>query len=120
MIDPITWCQDLQKNSLTCLHDFDLFVGEIQKMYGDKNRRVNVARISFYEFPECYYNATEKVRAFRNRLLRNGREAERDEVQFPLILYNMVWAGLNVDLLPKLKLLPKVNGKFNCIDELFD
>jgi len=46
MIDPMTWGHDLQKNNSTCLQDLDLFFGEIQKMYGDKDRRLNVARIS--------------------------------------------------------------------------
>jgi len=120
MIDPITWGQDLQKNNSTCLHDFDLFVGEIQKMYGDKDRRLNVARKSFYDFPQGYYNANENVRAYANRLRRNWREAEWDEVQFQPMLYDMVWAGLKADLLPRLKPFTKANGKFNSIDELFD
>jgi len=43
MIDPITWSQDLQKNNSPCLNNLDLFVAEIQKMYGDKDQRLNVA-----------------------------------------------------------------------------
>jgi len=120
MIDPITWGQDLQKNNSPCLNNLDLFVAEIQKMYGDKDRRLNVARKSFYDFPQGYYNADENVRAYANRLRRNWREAEWDEVQFQPMLYDMVWAGLKANLLPKLKPFTKENGKFNSIDELFD
>jgi len=54
MIDRITRGQDLQKNNSTCFHDFDLFVGEIQKMYGNKDRRLNVARKSYYDSPHGY------------------------------------------------------------------
>jgi len=71
MFDPITWGQDLQKNDSPCLNNLDLFVAEIQKMYRDKDRRLNVARKSFYHFPQGYYNADENVRAYANRLWRN-------------------------------------------------
>ena len=36
------------------------------------------------------------------------------------MLYNMVWAGLKADLLPKLKPFTKENGNFNSIVELVD
>jgi len=61
MIDPITWGQDLQKNNSPCLNNLDLFITEIQKMYGDKDRRLNLARKSFYNFPQGYYKADENV-----------------------------------------------------------
>jgi len=120
MIDPITLDQDLQKNNWTCLHDFDLFIEEIQMMYGDMDRGLNVARKSYYDIPQGYYNTNKNLRAYANRLRRNWREAEWDKVQFPLMVYNMVWAGLKADLLPKLKPFTKANWKFNTIDELFD
>jgi len=120
MINPITKGQVLQKNNSTCLHNFDHFIGEIQKMYSDKDHILNLARKSYYDFAKGYYNANENVRAYANRLWRNWREAEWDEVQFQQLLYNMVWAGLKADFLPKLKPFPKVKGKFNSIDELFD
>ena len=89
-------------------------------MSGDKNRRLYVATKSYYDLPQGYYNANENVRAYANRLRRNWREAECDEVQLQPTLYDMVWAGLKADLLPKLKPFTKANGKFNSIDELFD
>jgi hypothetical protein len=120
MIDPITWGQDLHKNNSTCLHDFNLFFGEIQKMFSDKDRRLNMVKKSFYHCPQGYYNANENIRAYANRLQRNWREAEWDEVQFQPMLYDMVWGGLKADLQPKLKPFTQANGKFNSIDKLFD
>jgi len=52
MIDPITWGQDLQKTNSTCHHDFDLVVAKIQMMYGDTDWRLNLARKSYYDFPQ--------------------------------------------------------------------
>jgi len=36
------------------------------------------------------------------------------------MLYDMVWAGLKADLLPKLALSTHENGKLHSIDKLFD
>jgi hypothetical protein len=36
------------------------------------------------------------------------------------MVYNMVWAGLKVHILPKLKPFIKANGKFHSIEELLD
>jgi len=41
-------------------------------------------------------------------------------VQFQTLLYDLVWAGLKADRLPKLKPFTKENRKFNFIEELFD
>jgi len=89
-------------------------------MYRYRHRRLNVARKSYYDFPQGYYNTDEIIGAYTNRLQRNWRDAEWGEVQFHPMLYNMVWAGLEADLLPKLKPCTKVNGKLNSIDKLFD
>jgi len=120
MINPITWGQDLQKNNAPCLNNLDLFIAEIQMMYGDKDRRPNVATRSVYESPQGYYNAEEDIWVYANLLRWNGREVEWDEVHFQPMLYNMDWVGLKADLLPTLKPFTKENGKFNSIDELFD
>jgi hypothetical protein len=120
MIDPTPWGQDIQKNNSTCLHDNDLFVGEIQMMSGNKDRRFNVARKSYYNFPESYNNANENVQAYANWLWCSLREAESDEVQFQPKLYDVVGARLKADLPPKLKPSTKANGKFNSIVEHFD
>jgi len=120
MIDPIPCGQDLQKTNSTCLHNFDHFVGEMQKMYGDEDRRLNVAKKSYVNFPQGYDNANENLRAYANRLRWKWREAEWDEVQFQPMLYNMGWGGLKADSLPKLKPFTNADGKFNSIDELFD
>ena len=120
MIDPITWGQDLQKNNSPCLNNLDLFVAEIQRMYGDKDRRLDVTRKPFYEFQQGYHNADGNIRAYANCLRCNWREAVLNELQFQPMLYDMVWAGLMANLLPKLKPFTKENGKFNSIEEHFD
>jgi hypothetical protein len=66
MIDPIIWGQDLKKNNLPCLNNLDLFVAEIHKMYGDMDRRLNMAWKLFNDFPQSYYNADENLRAYVN------------------------------------------------------
>ena len=41
MTDPVTWGHDLLADDHTCLHDYDLFVTEIRKQYGDKDLKQN-------------------------------------------------------------------------------
>jgi len=118
MIDPIPWGQDVQKNNSPCLNNLNIFVAEIQKLYGDNVQRLIVARKSFYDFPQGYENTNKNVRSYANRLRGDWREAEWDQVQFQPMLYDIVWPGLKADLLPKLKPFTKENGKFNSIDEL--
>ena len=89
-------------------------------MYGDKNRTLNVARKSYYDIPQGYCYTDQNVPAYAYRLRRNCGEAEWDKVHFQPMLYDMIWAGLRANLLPKLKPLTKANGKFNSIDEHFD
>jgi hypothetical protein len=62
VIDPITWGQDLQKNNSPCLNNLDLFVVDIQQMYGNMDWRLNIARKSLYDFPQGCYNADENIR----------------------------------------------------------
>ena len=71
-----------------------------------------------YEFPQGYYYSNSNLQAYANCLQRNSREAYWDEVQFYVMPYDMVWAGLKADLLPKLKPFMKANGKINSIDDL--
>jgi len=61
MINPITWGQEVHKNSSSCLPNFDLFVGEIQMMPSDQDQRCNVARKSYSDFPQGYYKANKNV-----------------------------------------------------------
>jgi hypothetical protein len=87
-------------------------------MFGDKDWRLNMARKSCYDFLQGYCNANKNVRAYDNRLRWNWRDAERDEVMFQLMLYDMVMAGLKANLPPKLKPFMIASGMFNSIDVL--
>ena len=120
MIDPITWGQDLLTNDSPCLHDFDLFVSEIQKMYGDKDRKLNAGTRLYLEFHQGHHDPDESVRAYANRLRRNWREAGWDEEQQKLSCYHMIWAGLKPELHPKVRPFTNEDGMFDSIDELFD
>lgn len=66
MIDLTTSSQDLQKKNSPCLHDFHCCVGEIYKMYGDRDGRLNMDRKSYYNMLQRYYNADENVRTYAN------------------------------------------------------
>jgi hypothetical protein len=71
IIDPNTWGEDIQMKNSTCLHDFNIFVGNIQKMNSDKNWRLNEGIKSYYDCPQGYYNASANVGAYVIRLRWN-------------------------------------------------
>ena len=120
MIDPITWGQDLLTTDSPCLHDFDVFVSEIQKMYADKDRKLNAGTRLCLEFRQGHHDPDESVRAYANRLRQNWREAGWDEEQQKLSCYDMIWAGLKPELHPKVKPFTNEDGMFDSIGELFD
>jgi hypothetical protein len=70
MTDPVEWLRDLQRDSNPCLEDFEAFPDEIQKMYGDEDRKINTAM-------KCMTNilqgANEPVRVYANRIKANWR-----------------------------------------------
>ena len=49
MIDPVTWSRNLEKASHPCLQSFELFEAEIQRTYGDKDRRQKASMRAFLE-----------------------------------------------------------------------
>jgi hypothetical protein len=120
MTDPVTWGHDLLADDHTCLHDYDLFVTEIRKQYGDKDRKQNSPTRAYHEMMQGYHNSDENIRAYANRLRRIWREAGWDEEQHKIMLYNIIWAGLKPYLHAKLRPFTKANGRFDSIDELFD
>jgi hypothetical protein len=120
MIDPSTWGQDLLPNDSPCLHDFDLFVSEIQKMYGDKARKLNAGTSLYLEFCQGHHDPDESVQDYANRLRRNLREAGWDEEQRKLSGYDMIWAGLKPELHPKVRPFTNEDRMFDSMDELFD
>jgi len=120
MIDPITWGQDRLTNDSPCLHDFDPFVSEIQKMYGDKDRKLHAGTRLYLEFRQGHHDPDESVRAYANRLRQNWREAGWDEEQQKLSCYHMIWSGLKPELHPIIRPFSNETGMFDSIDELFD
>jgi len=90
MTDPLTWGHDPLADDHPCLHDLDLFITEIQKQYGDKDRRQNSSTQAYHEMMQGYHNPDENVRAYANRLRRNWRESGWDEEHHKIKLYDMV------------------------------
>jgi hypothetical protein len=120
MTDIVSWGHDLLAYDHTWLYDYDLFVTEIRKHYGDKDRKQNSSTRASHKIMQGYHNSDENIRVYPNRLQRNWREAGWDEEQHKIILYDMIWAGLKPYLHPKLRPFTKANGRFDWIDKLFD
>jgi len=120
MIDPITWGQDLLTNDSLCLYDFNLFVSEIQKMYGDKDCKLIAASRLYIEFCQGHHNPEESLQASANQLQQNRREAGWDEEQQQLSCYRMIWPGLKPELHRKVKRCTNEDGMIDIINELFD
>jgi hypothetical protein len=120
MIDPITWGQDLLTNDSPCIHDFDLFINEIQKMYGEMDCKLNAGTRLYHEIRKCHHDPDESVRAYAIRLRRNWREAGWDEEQQMLSCYHTIWAGVKPDLHRKISPFHNEDGMFDSSDELFD
>jgi len=68
MTDPVTWGHDLLADDHPCLHDLDLLNTEIQKQYGDMDRRQNSSTQAYHEMMQGYDNPDLNVRAYASRL----------------------------------------------------
>jgi len=119
MIDSTHWGQHLQMYNWPSLHNFNLLDAEIQKMYHDKDWRLNMARKWCYSCLQGYWNANENLWEYANWRWHNWRELEWDGVLFQLILHGMVCMNTRADLLLKLWPFIKANWKFNTIDKPF-
>jgi len=89
--DPSEWASDLQESKDPCLENFELFMNELQKMYGDKDWRLNSATKAIQEYQQL---PTESVRVYANRLKANWRRAGWNLIMHKVVLYDMAWAGL--------------------------
>jgi hypothetical protein len=116
MTDPVEWLRDLRRDSDPCLEDFEAFSEEMQKMYGDKDRKLNAAMKCMTDFLQ---GANEPVRVYANRIKANWRAAgwlPQDNKN----LYEIAWSGLRPGLKSKIKPLTPKNGRFDSMEELFD
>jgi hypothetical protein len=116
MTDPVEWLPDLRRDSDPRLEDFEAFSEEMQKMYGDKDRKLNAAMKCMTDFLQ---GANEPVRVYANRIKANWRAAgwlPQDNKN----LYEIAWSGLRPGLKSKIKPLTPKNGRFDSMEELFD
>jgi len=116
--DQSEWASDLREANDPCLENFELFANELQKMYGDKDRRLNSATKAMQEYQQL---PNESVRAYANRLKPNWRRASWSLITHEVILYDMAWARLGHTL--KMKVRPWISSgtdRFDTSDRLFD
>jgi hypothetical protein len=66
MTDPISWGQDLLAKNSPCLFDFELFVEELRKQYGDKEWVLNTSSQYFTKIKQGHFDKNETVRAYAN------------------------------------------------------
>ena len=85
-------------------------------MYGDKDRKLNAAMKCV---TDCLLGANESVRFYANRIKANWRLAGWLWQQNKK-LYEIAWGGLRPRLKSKIKPLSPKNGRFDCMEELFD
>jgi len=72
MTIPVEWLRDIRGDSDPCLEDFDAFSEEMQKMYGDKDRKINSAMKGMTDYLE---GANVPVRVYANQIQPNWRAA---------------------------------------------
>jgi hypothetical protein len=63
MTNPVEWLPDLRRDSDPCLKDCEAFSEEMQKMYGDEDRKLNAAVMCMTDF---HQGANEPVRVYAN------------------------------------------------------
>jgi hypothetical protein len=68
MTDVVEWLRNLRRDSDTCLEDFEAFSEEMEKVYGDKDRKLNAAMKCMTNFLR---GANEPVRVYTNRIKAN-------------------------------------------------
>jgi hypothetical protein len=72
MSDPVQWLRDLRRDWDPCLEHFEAFSEEMEKMYGEKDRKLNAAMKCMTKFIQ---GANEPVRVYGNRIKANWRAA---------------------------------------------
>jgi hypothetical protein len=98
------------------LEDFEAFSEKMQKMYGGKDRKLNVAMKCMTDFVQ---GPNEQVRVYANRIKGNCRAAgwlPQDNKN----LYEIASSGLRREHKSKIKPLTLKNGRFDSMEEVFD
>jgi len=116
--DPSEWASDLRDAEDQCSENFELFANVLQKMYGDKDRRLNSATKAMHEYQQL---PNKSVRIYANRLNANWRRAGWSLITHKVVLYDMAWAGLRHAL--KTKVRPWISigkDRFETLNQLFD
>jgi len=117
MPDPAEWAGDLSAESGSCLLDFDLFLQEMAKVYGDKDRRC-VAVITLMQ--ESIQLPEESVRAYTNRVKAIGRQAGCNPLKHDDVLYYIAWAGLRYGVKNTVGPMTPACAEFDSLKELLD
>jgi len=116
--DPAESASDLREAKDRCLDDFELFANELQKRYGDKDRRLNSATKAMQEYQQL---PNEAVRVYANRFKANCRTAGWNLITHEVVLYDMAWVGLRHALKTKVRpWIPSGKDMFDTLDQLFD
>jgi len=116
--DPSEWASNRREAKDPCLENFELFANELQKMYRDKDRRLNSATKAMQEYQQL---PNESVRIYANRLKANWKRASWSFITHEVVLYDRAWAGLRHAL--KMKVRPWISSgkdRFDTLDQLFD
>jgi hypothetical protein len=98
------------------LKDFKAFSEEMQKMYGDKDRKLNAGMKCMTDILQ---GANEPVRVYANRIKANSRTVGW-LLQDNKIIYEIAWSGLRPGLKYKVKPLTPKNGTFARMEEHVD
>jgi len=116
--DPSEWASDLREATDPCVENFELFTNELQKMYQDKDRRLNSATKAMQEYQQL---PNESVRIDTNRLKANWRRASWSFITHEVVLYVMAWAGPRHALPTKVRpWISSGEDRFDTLDQLFD
>ena len=100
-----------------CLASFKLFEAEIQRMYGNKDCRLNWAIKAAGEYQQGHADPNETVPRYANQIRTNWRDAGWDEVTSAAILYDYSWSGLRPHIRGRIRpFASEVSGKFKSID----
>jgi len=116
MTDPLEWLRDLQRDADPSLEDFKAFLEEMQKMYGDKDWKLNATMKCMTNFLP---GVNEPVRVFANGIKAHWSAAGWLP-QENKNLYEIAWSGLRPGLKSKIKPLTPKNGRCDSMEELFD